>query len=113
MDSRKRTLKYVRHATIQISLRISAVWSEPLMCTFWITKDAKFLHVDNEGSDQTAGMRRLISVLLGAHIRRYVFSRYGSFIYKTTVILQPAGKLVNDGGAFSSTSTVRFTDENP
>ena len=27
---------------------------------FWITKDAKFLHVNNEDSDQTARMRRLI-----------------------------------------------------
>ena len=27
---------------------------------FWITNEAKFVHVENEDSDQTARMRRLI-----------------------------------------------------
>ena len=37
-----------------------------------------FFHADNEHSDQTARMRRLIRVFVGAHVRRYVYSRYGS-----------------------------------
>ena len=42
---------YVWHlcpAKIQISLRIRAVWSESSLGGFWIDKDAKFHHVDNE-----------------------------------------------------------------
>ena len=35
--------------------------------------DAKFIHADNEDSDQTARMRSLVRVFIGAHIRRYVF----------------------------------------
>ena len=34
-------------------------------CAFWIAKDAKFLHADNEDSNQTARMRRLIWVFVG------------------------------------------------
>ena len=45
---RKRTFGHVRQAKIQISLRFRAVWSESSLRAFWITKDAKFLHVDNE-----------------------------------------------------------------
>ena len=44
----------------------------------WIAKGAKFLHANNEDSDQTARMPRLIRVLLGAYVRRYVFSHWGS-----------------------------------
>ena len=39
--------------------------SESSLGTFWIAKDAKFLHADNEDSDQTAWMRRLIWVFVG------------------------------------------------
>ena len=45
---------------LQISLRICAVWSESLLGAFWIAKDAKFLRADNEDSNQTTQMRRLI-----------------------------------------------------
>ena len=45
---------------IQISLCTTAVQSESSLGVFLITKDAKFLHADNEDSDQTARMRRLI-----------------------------------------------------
>ena len=48
---RKRTFGHVRPAKYQISLRIRAVWSESLLCAFWIAKDAKILHKDNEDSD--------------------------------------------------------------
>ena len=33
-------------------------------------------NVSSEDSDQTAQMRGLVEYLLGAHIRRYVVSRY-------------------------------------
>ena len=42
----------------------SCVWSEALLCAFWIGKDSKFQHADNEDSDQTARMRSLIRVLV-------------------------------------------------
>ena len=64
-NDRKRTFGKVRPAKIQIRLRICAVWSESSLCAFWIAKDAKFLHADNEDSDQTARMRRLIWVFVG------------------------------------------------
>ena len=38
-------------ANIQISLRNRAVWSESSLGTFWIVKDAKFLHAENEASN--------------------------------------------------------------
>ena len=60
---RKRTFGHVRPAKIQISLRIRAVWSESSLTGLWINKDAKFLHADNEDSDQTTRMRRLIWVI--------------------------------------------------
>ena len=56
---RKRTFREVRHAKIQISLRIRAVWSETSQRACWIDKDAKFIPAENEDSDQTARMRRL------------------------------------------------------
>ena len=40
---------------------------------FWIAKYAKNLHTDNENSDRTAHMR-----MLGARVKKYVSSRYGS-----------------------------------
>ena len=38
-------------AKIQISLRICAVWSDSSLGIFWISKDAKFLCVNNEDFD--------------------------------------------------------------
>ena len=55
----------LRSAKIQISLRIRAVWSESSLGAFWIAKDAMFLYADNEDSDKTARMRRLIWVFAG------------------------------------------------
>ena len=75
----KRTFENVRPAKIQISLRIRAVWSESSQGAYWIAKDVEFLHADNEDSDQAARMSRLIWVFIYAHIRRYVFSRWGSY----------------------------------
>ena len=56
----KRTLGHVRPSKIQISLHIRAVWLNSLLGAIWIAEDAKFLHADNEDSDQTARMYRLI-----------------------------------------------------
>ena len=56
------TTGHLRPAKLQISLRIRAVWSESSLGSFWIAKNTNFLHVDNEDSDQTAWMRRLIFV---------------------------------------------------
>ena len=66
----------------------------------WIARDAKLLHADNEDSDQTVRMCRLIESPYGGHIKGYVFSRCGSFdketdsdkarlsIYKGTICVQ-------------------------
>ena len=54
---KKRTLGHVLPMKIQIRLHICAVRSESLLGTFWIAKDAKFLHRDNKDSDQTADVQ--------------------------------------------------------
>ena len=59
-NARKFTIGHMSPAKIQISLRIRAVLSDSPLGAFWTVKDAVFLHVDNEDSDQTARMRRLI-----------------------------------------------------
>ena len=41
------------------------VWTESSQRAFWIAKDAKLFHVDNEDSDQTARIRGLIWVFVG------------------------------------------------
>ena len=61
----------VSPAKIQTSLWNRAVWSEIFLSAFWIDKDAKFLHSD----DEYAGG---FESWLVAHIRRYIFSRYDS-----------------------------------
>ena len=55
----------MRQAKIQINLRIRTVWSESSLGAFWIAYDAKFLHAENEDSDQTARMRKLIWAFVG------------------------------------------------
>ena len=63
---RKRTFGHVRPANIQIRLRKFAQSDQNLHWShFWKVKDAKFLHADNEDSDQTAQMRRLIWIFVG------------------------------------------------
>ena len=47
-----------RPAKTQISLGISPVWSESLLCTQWVAKGPRFLHADSEDSDQTGRMPR-------------------------------------------------------
>ena len=64
-DVWKRTFGNVRPVKIPISLRIRADWSESSLGAFRVAKDAKFLHVDHEDSDQTPRMRSLIKVFVG------------------------------------------------
>ena len=52
----------VRPAKTQISLGIHPVWSESSLCVQWVAKDPRFLHADNEDSDPTGLMPRLIWV---------------------------------------------------
>ena len=76
---RKRTFRHVRPTKIQISLHIRAVWSDSSLDAILIAMDAKFLNEDNEDSDQTAWIHRLILSLRYAHVTRYVFWRFVSF----------------------------------
>ena len=50
----------MRPAKVQTSLSIHLVLSEFSLGIFWKVKDAKFLHVDNEESGETAQTRKLI-----------------------------------------------------
>ena len=70
---RKPTFGHVRPAKIRISLRICAVWSESSLDAFWIAKNTKFLHGNNEDADQTARTRRLIRVFVGCTCQKVHF----------------------------------------
>ena len=74
---RKRTFEHVRSAKIQISLRIRSGWSESSLNAFWIVKDAKFLHADNEDWSDCTNTQANLS----PHVRRNVFSHCGSFFF--------------------------------
>ena len=74
---RKRTFGHVRPAKIQLRLRTRAVWSESSLGVFLIAKDAKFLHVDNEDSNQIARMRKLFLVFIVRTCQKVRFS-YGA-----------------------------------
>ena len=81
---RKRTFGHVHPAKIKISLCICTVWSESLQCTFKIATDAKILHAmdakflhANNKSDQTEAVQTDLSPHW-AHVRRCVFSLYGT-----------------------------------
>ena len=50
----------MRPAKVQTCLSIHLVLSEFSLGIFWKVKDAEFLHVGNEDSDETAQTRRLI-----------------------------------------------------
>ena len=58
---------------IQIRLRKCAVWSESSLGAFKIANDAKFLHADNEDSDQTVRMCSLIGVFVGRICQQVCF----------------------------------------
>ena len=69
---------YFRHMRlwkIQMSLHIHAVWLKSSLDTFWTAKKgALFRYADNEDSDKTAQMCRLIWIFIGHECRNYVFS---------------------------------------
>ena len=68
----------VRTANSQISLGIGPVWSESSLCAQWVVYDPSVLHADNEDSDQTGRMSRLIWVFAGRTATLLVFSCRGS-----------------------------------
>ena len=70
---RQRTYGHKSPAKIQISLRSRAVWSESSLDAVWIAKDVKFLHAENEDTDQTAQMRRLFRVFLRRTCQKVCF----------------------------------------
>ena len=57
----------MRSGKIRIILHIGAVCSESPLGSFFIAKDAEFLHVDNEYSDQTVDSQSDLSPPM-AHI---------------------------------------------
>ena len=67
----------VRPTKTQISLGIRPVWSEFSLCAQWVAEDPSFLHADNEDSDQTGRMPRLIWVFAGRTVILLVLSRGG------------------------------------
>ena len=69
----------VRPAKTQISLGICPVWSESSLCTHWVAMDPRFLHADNEDSDQTGWTPRLIWVFARRRLILLVLSYRGSF----------------------------------
>ena len=77
---RKRTFGHVRPAKIQIRLRICAVRSVSSLGAFKIADGAKFLYVDNECTDQTERVRRLIGSSVWRTCQKVLFSRYCSIV---------------------------------
>ena len=78
---RKKTFEHRRPVKIQINLRIRTVWSEFSPTAFWIAKNAKFLHVDNEVWSYCAQIRRLIWVFVGHTCQKVCFSWEASFLF--------------------------------
>ena len=72
----KRTFRHERSAKIQISLRIRAVEWEASLVAFWKAMDVKDLNADNEASNQSARMRRLIWVFVGRSCQEVRFSQF-------------------------------------
>ena len=90
------TFENVRPAKIQISLRICAVCSETSLNAFWIAKDAMFIRDDNEDSNHTARMRRLIWNFFGSTsqkvfcspLRKHVYSNILKYHQKMKIFRQ-------------------------
>ena len=68
----------VRPRKTQISLSTHPVWSESSLCTQYVANDPSFLHANNEDSDQTGRMPRLIWVFAGRADTLLVLSWGGS-----------------------------------
>ena len=84
----------VRPTKTQISLGICPVWSESLVCAYWVVKEPSFLHADSEDSDQTGRMPRLIWVLAGCTAILLVLSCHSSYLN----ILKPSFPLLYSYG---------------
>ena len=79
---------HMRPAKIQISLRIRTGWPESSLGAFsWIAEEIKFLHADNEDSDQTARMRRLIWVFVGRTCQKVRFLTVRLIWFKALFLL--------------------------
>ena len=78
---RKCSFRHACPVNSHIRLRIRAVWSESSLVAFWIARDAKVPHADNEDSDLTTRMRRLICVFDWRTCQKVFFSRCGSDIF--------------------------------
>ena len=73
---RKHTFGHVHPAKVQIRLHICAVWSEPSLGAFWISKDTKLLHADNEDYNQIAQVHSLIWVFVGYTCQKVCFNMW-------------------------------------
>ena len=67
--------------------RLRSAWAstqsdQSSLCTQWVAKDPRFLHVDSKDSDQTGQMPRLIWVFTGSTITLLVLSCRGSNLNK-------------------------------
>ena len=78
----------MRLAAIQISLRARAVWSESSLVAFWISKDAKMLHTDNEDrwSDSAVALA-VLSLRLATMSEGSSFSHVLSNVYVKAIAL--------------------------
>ena len=66
----------VRPAKTEISLGGDAQSDQSSLWVQWTAKDPRFLHADNDGSDQTGWMPRLIWVSAGRTVILLVLSRF-------------------------------------
>ena len=81
-----------------MSLRIRAARSDKSLSAFCITKDVKFLHADNEDSDQTVRMRTLIRVFVGRTCQKVRFLRLRLKCIRTRKHLEEAQSVPLCGG---------------
>ena len=82
---RKTCLCHMRTTKAQISLRIRAVWSVPLLFAAWIVQYLYFLYPKFQASIWLLWLRRPVWVLPGCRPRRQVFSWHGSVVFKTAL----------------------------
>ena len=94
-------------ATIQIRLRIRAVWSESSLAEFWITKNAQFLHANNEESDQTWRVRKLIWVFVGRTYPKICFLKSRLIYLHCLTLLAPNFRGRKKSSAFFPISNQR------
>ena len=84
----------VRPAKTRISQGIRPVWSKSSLCGQWVAKGPRFLHADNEDSDQTWWMPRRIWVFAGRIVALLVLSCRGSVVISIPIIYYYQGHYV-------------------